>query len=509
MTIGRAFAVSLMGVEGDLVECEADLADGLPGLTIVGLPDASLSEARDRVKSAINNSGCQWPQRRITLALLPATLPKTGSAYDLPIAIAILAANRIVPESAAMSRVLIGELGLDGRLRAIRGVLPMVLAATRAGIWQFVVPAANAAEARLVPDVDVVGAANLREVLDFFVNGIVPDEADVVEPELDDLGQISLDLSQVGGQARARRAIEVAAAGGHHIFMLGAPGAGKTMLAERLPGLLPDLPSSWAMEVSAIHSVAGLLPAGEPLVTRPPFRAPHHTASKVSLIGGGSGVLRPGEISCAHRGVLFLDEAPEFAPSNLDSLRQPLESGVIRISRARGTVAFPARVILVLAANPCACVGASAATNACICTPNARRRYLSRLSGPLLDRVDLRIQVDPVSRADLMGDVIAAESSALVADRVAGARAVARDRLRGTPWRVMGDVPSHELRRRWPLSPATMAAALKFLDQGQLSARGLDRVMRVAWTLSDLAGRSAPGQVEVGEALSLRIEAAA
>lgn len=507
--IGRTFSVALVGVEGAVVEVEADLADGLPGLSIIGLPDASLSEARDRIKSAVQNSRLTWPVRKVTLALMPATLPKSGSSYDLALAVAVLAANRSIPVEPLEKLIMIGELGLDGRVRQIRGVLPMVLAANRAGWQRFVVPAANAAEAGLVPDIEVLAVRTLGDVVTLLTTGLVP----VID--LDDLGGgdrsvpsdgLALDLSQVGGQVRARRALEVAAAGGHHVFLMGAPGAGKTMLAERLPTILPDLPFQWALEVSAIHSVAGLLSNGDPLVNRPPFRAPHHTVTVAALVGGGSGVLRPGEVSCAHRGVLFLDEAPEFAMGTLDALRQPLESGVVRITRARGSAAFPARVMLVLAANPCPCARATTTPGSCTCSPNTRRRYLAKLSGPLMDRVDLRIQVDPVSRADLVADAATIESSAIVGARVAAARASSTERLRGTPWLLTGDVPSHELRTRWPLTPEVMAGAMRCLDHGQLSARGLDRVVRVAWTLADLAGKTSPGLAEMGEALSMRLE---
>lgn len=504
MSLGRSFSVALLGVDGAVIECEADLADGLPGFTLVGLPDASLSESKDRVRAAVANSGWVWPSRKITVGLLPATLPKTGSSFDLAMALAVLSGASQVPAPALDEHVVLGELGLDGRVRAVRGVLPMVLAAARAGRTRMLVPIDNAHEARLVPGVEIVGVRSLRDAVAYLAEGVIPPQPRQDEPSRAQLA--SLDLAQVGGQAKARRAIEVAAAGGHHIFLLGAPGAGKTMLAERLPGLLPLLSDAWALEVSAIHSLAGLLDEGAPLVRVPPFRAPHHSATIPALVGGGGAVLRPGDISCAHRGVLFLDEAPEFRAGALDAMRQPLESGIARISRARASVEFPCRSTVVMAANPCPCARTSASMG-CECTSTVRRRYLGKLSGPLLDRVDIRVWIEPVSRADLISDQSAIEPSAVVAARVAQARAAAAERLQRTPWQSMGEVPAHELRTRWPLAESVLGSVARCLDRGQLSMRGFDRVIRLGWTLADLAGAASPGPVELGEALSLRTEA--
>jgi magnesium chelatase family protein len=314
------------------------------------------------------------------------------------------------------------------------------------------------------------------------------------------------DLADVAGQIRGRLAIEVAAAGGHHLFLQGPPGGGKTMLAERLPGLLPDLDLAAAIEVTAVHSVAGVLPADMPLIRRPPYRSPHHSATAAALVGAGSTVIRPGLACQAHRGVLFLDEAAEFARPALDALRQPLESGVIEIARARTTTRFPARFLLVVAANPCPCARARAAgENACECPAAARRRYQARLSGPLLDRIDLQLEIGAPSRAELRADVGSAEPSAVVAARVARARAAAARRLRGTPWRTNAEVPGPALRRRWPLPALATRVADRAYDAGSLTARGLDRVLRVAWTLADLDGLDRPGPSELGLALELRI----
>jgi magnesium chelatase family protein len=501
MALARALSVALLGVEGQVVDVEADLADGLPGLTMIGLPDTVLHEARDRIRAAIVNSGESWPSRRITLALLPAALPKRGSLFDVALAVAVLAAAGAVPTGPLDGVVLLGELGLDGRLRPTRGILPAVLTAARDGVRRVVVPEPNAGEAALIPDMDVRGAERLADLLAFLrgdpartVAGRpceVPDD-----PPVDD-------LADVVGQALGRRAMEVAAAGRHHVFLGGPPGAGKTMLAERLPGLLPPLTDPEALEVAAVHSVAGTLPPGAPLLRRPPYQAPHHTASMAALVGGGSTLARPGAASLAHRGVLFLDEAPEFGVGVLDALRQPLESGEMFIARSGGVVRYPARFQLVLASNPCPCAS-PARDHGCTCSPAARRRYLGRLSGPLLDRIDLHVWVTPVTPGELLGDPLESETTEAVAKRVLDARAAAAERLADTSWRTNSEVPGTVLRTRWRLPrPATILAD-DALDCGWLSARGYDRVLRVAWTLADLAGLACPGRAEVDEAVGLR-----
>ncbi|MBK5306682.1 MAG: YifB family Mg chelatase-like AAA ATPase [Frankiaceae bacterium] len=499
MTLARAWSVALVGVQGHAVEIEADLNNGIPGLTMIGLPDAALAESRDRIKAAILNSGEQWPNQRITLALSPASMPKRGSSFDVALAAAVLAANGALPGDALVGRVLLGELGLDGRVRGVPGVLPAVLSATRFGFERFVVPVDNLAEARLVPGASVIGVASLRSLV-----RVLRGEDDGDEPaDRQQSAQAAppADLVDVAGQPEGRTAIEVAAAGGHHLFLLGPPGAGKTMLAERLPGILPPLSLDEALEVTAIHSVAARLPTSEPLISTPPFQDPHHNATVAAIVGGGSGIAKPGAACLAHRGVLFLDEAPQFASAVLDALRQPLEKGWVSIARAAGTAVYPSRFSLVMAANPCPCARPD---KGCTCPAEKRRRYMSRLSGPLLDRVDLRVSIPRVTRAEMLAEDGRGEPSAAVASRVAVARETAAQRYAGTPWRTNNDVPPTQLRRLWPISRTATAKADEALDKGQITARGYGRILRVAWTLADLQGVGTPGAAQIGLALGYR-----
>ncbi|KOX18220.1 YifB family Mg chelatase-like AAA ATPase [Nocardiopsis sp. NRRL B-16309] len=501
MTLARTHCVTLLGVRGHVVEVEVHLGGGDPGVTMVGLPDAALREARDRVRAALVNSGESWPSGQITVSLSPASLPKAGSLFDLAIAGAVLAAAGEVPSDRLEGTVLIAELGLDGRARPVPGVLPAVVSATGQGHGRFVVAHGNAEEARLVPDAEVVPVGNLMELCDWLRGGEPPPDpprAEVPPPRAPaDAGP---DLADVLGQPVARRAVEIAAAGGHNLMMLGAPGTGKSLLAERLPTVLPELGPAEALEATAIHSVAGMLPAGSPLVTRPPFAAPHHTSSRAAIIGGGSGYPSPGWVSKAHRGVLFVDEAPQFGRGVLDSLREPLERGEVVLARAASTVSFPARFQLVMAANPCPCAKPG---SLCTCPAGERRRYFSRLSGPLLDRVDLKVELQPVSRAELLADRAFAESSAVVAARVAKARDRAAARLAHTPWSTNAEIPGSRLRREFPVEPAALRVLGRAMDQGLISARGVDRALRVAWTLADLAERDQPGEEEVAYAFAL------
>lgn len=526
MAFARTCSVALVGVEGVVVEVQADLEPGVAAFTLVGLPDKSLTESRDRVRAAVVNSGAEWPQKKLTVGLSPASVPKAGSGFDLAVASAVLgAAERIDPRVLA-DLVMIGELGLDGRVRPVRGILPAVLAAADAGYAQVVVPECAAAEASLVPGVSVLGIRSLGQLIAVLTDEPVPEEAAEEGTRPDPLlaglripgagaatgmhhtgaarHDEGHDLADVVGQLAARTAVEVAAAGGHHLFLAGPPGAGKTMLAERLPSILPPLDRQGSLEVTAVHSVAGLLPPDKPLIDTAPYCAPHHSATMQALVGGGHGTARPGAVSLAHRGVLFLDEAPEFSSRALDALRQPLESGHVVIARSAGVVRFPARFLMVLAANPCSCGRFARTNNLCECPPAAVRRYQARLSGPLLDRVDLRVEVDRVTRTELTATGARGETTAAVAARVRTARERAAARLAGTPWQTNSEVPGRELRSRWQAVPGAMDDAERSLERGLLTARGLDRVLRIAWTVADLRGHDRPDPTDVALALQLR-----
>jgi magnesium chelatase family protein len=519
MPLARVRSAVVVGVQGRLVEVEVDITAGLPGMSIVGLPDTAVGEARDRTRAAVGNSGLPWPRTRITVGLSPAALPKRGASLDLAIATGVLAAQGEVPSDAVRGLLVVGELGLDGRVRPVPGVLVAALEAARLGLDRVAVPAANAQEAALVPGLAVLPVRRLRDLV-AFLRGVEPEPDDLPDeegPGDDQLGAAPEplpDLRDVRGHAMARNGLEIAAAGGHHLAMLGAPGVGKTLLAERLPGLLPELTRDEALEVTAVHSVAGRLPPGSGLVTRPPMAAPHHTSTLAAMVGGGSGsVPRVGLVSTAHRGVLFLDEAPEFDPTVLDSLRQPIESGRVTVARAGFVVTLPARFLLVLAANPCPCgrayERATSSLPPCSCGAAVRRRYLSRISGPLLDRVDLRLVLERPTAAELRFGESHAEPTAVVAARVRDARARAARRLRGTPWSANGEVPGPVLRRSFP--PAADAVGLldDLLRSPTATARGADRVARIAWTVADLAGRDRPGRDDVMHANGLRSEGAA
>ena len=515
----RAAAITLTGLEGTAVMVEAAVSQQLPGMAIIGLPDASLAEAKLRVRSATAQLGMPVSERFVTVNLSPASLPKQGSGFDLAIALAALAALGHLPAAELPQVAHLGELGLDGELRRPAGLLPAAVAARALGFRRVMVPEACSAEAALVPDLEVIAMPDLAAAVSWYRGDRAAEritaghggergrecvrDHQLGSPGFDDP---TLDIADVVGQPEAVEALTVAAAGRHHLSLLGPPGAGKTLLASRLPTILPDLTADESLTASSIAALGGVSLTA--LVRRPPMESPHHTASKVAVIGGGdSGGVRPGAITRACHGVLFLDEAPEFPSSVLDALRQPLESGCIEIHRARVHTVLPARTQLVLAANPCPCGNAGSRDTAaeCRCSPSRRVKYLQRISGPLNDRIDLRLTVQRVPSA-LLGDTGAARpSSAELRRRVTRAREAAAARLSGTPWHTNAEVPGSWLRGPTVRLPRADTAVLdRAYARGALTLRGYDRVLRVAWSIADLAGRQRPGREEIAQALAMR-----
>ncbi|GAA4190797.1 YifB family Mg chelatase-like AAA ATPase [Microbacterium oryzae] len=503
MSVARTWAVALTGLRGEVVEVEADVTAHQPDIRIIGLADRALGEAARRVGNACENSGLPLPYRRLTVNLSPAGLPKQGTGFDLAIAVAALATDDRVRRPSAAAVVHLGELGLDGRLRPVAGVLPAVRAAVAAGRPRVIVPWGNREEAELVVGAEVWAAVSLAQVAAWHGAEVeVPDVPPVPGATAAPADAEELDLADVVGQQDAVEALIVAAAGGHHLLMSGPSGAGKTMLARRLPGILPPLDDEAALEVASVRSLAGEQVTR--LDRRPPFEAPHHSASTAALIGGGSRVARPGAIARASRGVLFIDEATEAAASTLDALRQPLEQGSIDIHRAGFTARFPARFQLVLAKNPCPCGEYGVRGGDCTCSPHLIRRYAQRLSGPLLDRIDIDLKVERIAS---IAQTRSADgtTSAAARSRVTDARARSRRRLAGTPWQVNVDVPGAWLRRGpRAVDPGAVRSLDAALQRGVLTLRGYDRVLRVAWTVADLAGHDRPTAADVGRALFLK-----
>jgi magnesium chelatase family protein len=515
MPVATARTITLQGALGHLIDVEVDVSQGIVATSLVGRPDASINESRDRCRTAITNSGLDWPTtRRLTILLSPADLPKRGPHFDLAIAIGVLAASGQVPKRSLDRTVLIGELTLEGRLRCVPAVLPMVMAAAQRGIGRVFVPEPQAREAALVPGMAVFGVRSLAQVVAELQGAEVPDAPPVVastsgsvlswrgEDRLADV-----DLADLIGMADARFAMEVAAAGGHHLLLSGPKGAGKTSLAERLPGILPDLTVEEALELTAVHSLAGTLHPGAGLPTRPPFSAPHHSSTKVSLLGGGSGQVQPGEMSRAHCGVLLLDEFPLFNIDIVEALRQPLESGEVTIARGEETATYPARGMFVLACNPCPCgnYSPSVVSNKCDCREVQRREYRRKLTGPVIDRIDITRHVEPVRAHEARDPLLVNEDTMTVRARVQGARELQAERYAGQPWRVNGQAPGPRLRQQWPLTDEANAQLDDEMFGGRITRRGATRVHRLAWTLADLAGVGCPGIRELQTALCLRL----
>ena len=500
----KTYAGAIVGIDAVTVTVEVNLAGSGLGLFLVGLPDNAVKESEQRIRSAFENSGMRMTAKKIVVNLAPADLRKEGAAFDLPIAVGILAATSQVVDQMLPSTMFAGELSLDGGVKAVKGVLPLVVKARQEGLKRVILPLENAAEGAVVGGIEIIGVRSLGEVVGY-LNGdieIAPTEnADVVEG-VECLNRYAEDFSDVKGQAQVKRALEIAAAGGHNVIMIGAPGSGKTMLARRLPSIMPPMTLEEALEATKIHSVAGKLGASVGLLTQRPFRAPHHLTSQVALIGGGQSP-QPGEVSLSHNGILFLDELPEFGRNVLEVLRQPLEDKKITVSRARYSVEYPANFSLVASMNPCPCGYYNHPTKECTCPPSAVHRYMSRISGPLLDRIDLHIEVTPVPLAEMMSERVE-ESSEAVRERVIRARKIQSERFRGLGIHTNSMMNSKMLRDYCPLDERSRALLERAMAQLNLSARAHDHIIKVARTIADLAGEENISVAHISEAITYR-----
>jgi magnesium chelatase family protein len=495
-----------VGIEGYIIEVEVDIASSLPGIVIVGLPDAAVSEAKERIKAAIKNSGYIFPGKKVIINLAPADIRKEGSAFDLPLAIGVLAAAEYLSIENSKEYCFLGELSLDGSLRPVNGVLPIAIAAKDSGIKNLIVPEENSREAALIDDIDVYGVTNLLEAVEI-LNGTgtkKPVRVDKKSLFLETTEALNIpDFCEVKGQEHIKRALEIAAAGGHNVLMAGSPGAGKSMLAKAFAGILPPLEYSEALEVSKIYSVSGMLPSGKGLITRRPFRAPHHTASSVGIIGGGN-IPKPGEISLSHRGVLFLDEAVEFPRNVLEVLRQPLEDKVVTISRAQLSVTYPADFILMLAMNPCPCGFRGDSIKKCVCSDSQVLKYWSRLSGPLLDRIDIQVEVTRLDEKEIIGHTPEGLSSEQIRERVIQARNRQVERFKKDGIVCNAQMNSRLIKRHCKLKEDSEALLLSAIRQMQLSARAYDRLLRLSRTIADLSAEKDIQTHHIAEALQYR-----
>jgi magnesium chelatase family protein len=497
----KTFSAALIGLDAVPVEIEADIAPGLPAFNMVGLPDTTVKESRERIRAAFRNCGLPFPRTRITVNLAPAHIRKEGPGYDLPVAMAILVAQDLLPADALATPVLfLGELALDGTLRPVTGALPAALGAAEHGIRMVYLPTANAEEASLAPGVEIIPVADLPQLVRHFqgTDILAPYVRTATAPVYE---APMFDFSSVKGQETAKRALEIAAAGNHNVLLSGPPGAGKTMLSRALPGILPAMTVEETLEVTKIHSVAGLT-SGSAVITTRPFRTPHHSASGAALIGGGSWP-KPGEVSLAHRGVLFLDEFPEFARAVLECLRQPLEDGIVTISRASGTLRFPAEFMLVAAMNPCPCGMASVPDAVCSCSPNQVTAYNKKVSGPLLDRIDLHVHVPKTTVGDLF-DAPDAEPSAVIRDRVEICRRIQEQRFVGTKIRTNADMGHRDVQKHCRIDAASRVLLRAAAEKMDLSARACTRILKLARTIADLAGSKDIDVIHLAEALQFR-----